>query len=243
MNNLLPKNEPMKLDTTENLNMFLYGPSFIGKTHFCNTWPNVYFASTDGNLIADEEGNVKPHTLFKRTMPYELGGPGGLKRNISGWEYFKKIVDEIIENDSYETIVIDFINDFYDWMRADILAENGITHESGMKVQGKIWSLYDNEFLPVMKKLLLSDKNVIVISHQKESELMGIIPDLQAALFRKLKKYFKIACRLTTQMGATGAERVLVSQAIPGQSVGNRFNLSQKIVEPDHDKFMAAIKK
>lgn len=60
----LPKNEPVKMEKTENLKIILFGEPMTGKSTFATGFPNPIVISTEGNLVHDAEGNVKPHVLL-----------------------------------------------------------------------------------------------------------------------------------------------------------------------------------
>lgn len=239
---ILPENKPVPFDETKDLKVFLYGDSYLGKSHLANTFPNVFFASTDGNLPKKklEDGTivVPPHILLKRYMPVT---ENGLNKNVSGWTYFKELVDIMISDDRFETIVIDFFKDLWDWMRQDVLMKQGATHESETKGRGKVWDTYENEIIPVFKKLLTSNKNVVVIAHENKTE-DGVVPDIFQSVFRKMKKYFGISGWLSTQQTPQGVQRVLHCQVTPGSAIGNRYQLNRAIYQPTYDALVKAIR-
>ena len=82
---------------------------------------------------------------------------------------FKAYVDKLAEkNNTFETIVVDLIEDMYEYCRQYIYKEMGITHESDDSFRA--WDKVRTEFLTVIKKLMNLDyENIIIISHEDVS--------------------------------------------------------------------------
>lgn len=228
-----------KTEMFKNLKMFIYADSFAGKTTFALTFPKPLLFSTDGNYksfdvdvipIADE--------MSRKTAT-------GIEIKESGWLYFKKMLDEYANSDEYETFVIDLTKDIYDFCRNYVLKQNGVTHESEMKVQGKIWTLIDNEFLPVLRKLMTLQKNVILIAHEKENEMGQFKPSLIDSVIKKVNSYSDILCRIRVekQIGQTTDIRRLYLRPVAGQAGGTRFGDLQPIDNPTYEKLINEIKR
>lgn len=138
----LPKNEDTSVSKIHLRGLF-YGEPGVGKTFFAKNAPKPLFLSTDGNYVH----HGKP------TIP------------ISSMNDFIEATNLILKGGhTFETIVVDLLEDVYSFYRDGILADKKVDHESDL-AYGKGWDLVRNTFLIDLFKLLSCKYSVILISH------------------------------------------------------------------------------
>lgn len=157
---MLPKNERRTIETNMKHVYWIYGQPYSGKTYLANSYPDVIMLNTDGNTkfidapyvaICDEyNGHIR----------------------TSAWNVFKRTVNELAaDNGGFKTVVVDLLEDVYNYARSDVLAKQGWTHESD-GTYGKGYTLVQDEFLTVIKKLVsLNFDNIIFISHTAQGKV------------------------------------------------------------------------
>ena len=192
---LLPKNERRIVNRADRKKLWVYGDPYSGKTTLANQFPSPLFLNTDGNITSFDA----PFVAIKET----LDG----RQKVSAWSNFKAVVEELQKGSDFKTVVVDLIEDCYQHCRKHVLAEMGLTHESEGSY-GKAYSMVDDEFLTVFKKLCNLDYHIILLSHcdfTKEttygngSKVTNIQPNIKE----------KIASKLTGYVDATG--RVIIN--------------------------------
>lgn len=174
---LLPKNERRTVDRINKKTMWIYGAPYSGKTYLANTFPDVLMLNTDGNVKFVDA----PFVAIKDTKEGRV--------ETMAWENFKAIIDELaMNNNDFKTIVVDLLEDTYQYCRHYILNREGYVHESDGGF-GKGWALVDDEYITTVKKLLSLDyENIILISHEDRDDITKrtgekitrIIPNLRA---------------------------------------------------------------
>jgi len=153
---LLPENKRRNLETTTKKVVWIYGSPFSGKTTFANHFPDPLMLNTDGNFkfvdapvihIKDEVENGR---LAKRTF---------------AWEMFKDVLLELEKKDNtFKTIVVDLLEDFYEHCRRYVCHQKGWDHESDDSFRA--WDMVRTEFLSTLKRLMNLDyENIVLISH------------------------------------------------------------------------------
>lgn len=162
---LLPPNERVQIHASNHWRIWLYGESFSGKTYLADKFPNVLMLNTDGNTdevtaqrlrIADQikvEGNITKTTKL-------------------AWEYFKDIIAELKRKENtFETIVLDLYEDFYEFCRLYMYDKLNIRHESDAI---KSWDMVRTEFYSTMRGLFTLPYNFILLSQEDKSrDIMG----------------------------------------------------------------------
>lgn len=132
--------------------MGIYGEPAVGKSVFSLGWPNPFFICTDEN--------------------YEYLKPFGAKEQnhiqVTSWEEFKNFV-KTAKLDSFDTIVIDLIEDLYQWADAEYCRRNKID-DLGDLGYGKGYKIVRNDFTYYILKIINLKKNVILLSHQESSQ-------------------------------------------------------------------------
>ena len=188
---LLPKNERRSVRHGDRKKLWIYGDPYSGKTTLANQFPSPLFLNTDGNITSFDA----PFVAIKET----LDG----RQRVSAWDNFKAVIDELQKGEhGFKTVVVDLIEDCYEYARRHVLSELGLSHESEGSY-GKAYKMVDDEFLTVFKKLCNLDYHIILLSHcdfSKEvtygngSKVTNIQPNIKE----------KIASKLTGYVDATG---------------------------------------
>ena len=180
---LLPKNERRTVDRIAKKTMWVYGAPYSGKTYLANTFPDVLMLNTDGNVKFVDA----PYIAIKDTKDGRV--------DKQAWENFKAVIDELaMNNNDFKTIVVDLLEDTYQYCRQYVFKREGYVHESDGGF-GKGWALVDDEFIPTIKKLLSLDyDNIILISHEDRDDvtmktgekITKIIPNLRSKIADKV---------------------------------------------------------
>lgn len=132
--------------------MGVYGEPAVGKSVFALGWPKPFFICTDEN--------------------YEYLKPFGAKDKdhiqVTSWQEFKDFV-KTFDFSKYETIVIDLLEDLYQWADAEYCRKNRIDDLSDVGY-GKGYKVVRNDFTYYILKILNQKANVIILSHQETSQ-------------------------------------------------------------------------
>jgi phage nucleotide-binding protein len=155
---ILPKNERRNLEQVEKRTLWIYGVPFCGKTTFANAFPDPLMLNTDGNIKFVDA----PYIRIKD----EINMEGRLKKTTKAWEVFKDIINELEKKQNdFKTIVVDLLEDLYEYCRIYVCTDMGISHESDDSF--KAWDKVRTEFLNTLKRLMALDyENIILISHE-----------------------------------------------------------------------------
>lgn len=194
---LLPKNERRNIEKIEKKVVWLYGSPFSGKTTFANKFPDPLMLNTDGNIKFVDAPfiPIKDHVevvgrMTKRTM---------------AWQVFKDVIDELEKKDNtFKTIIVDLLEDTYEYCRLYMYDQMGITHESDDSFRA--WDKVRTEFLSTLKRLMNLDyENIILISHEDTSKditkksgdkITAIKPNLQEKTANKVAGMVDIVARV-----------------------------------------------
>lgn len=160
---LIPENKKRDVQASKKVKLYLYGAPMSGKTTFANGFPDPLMLNTDGNIQYVDAPFIPIRDEIKMN--------GRIKETKFAWEIFKDAVDEVVVGQHpYKTIIIDLIEDTYEACRVYMYNKLGIEHESDAGY-GKGYDMIKTEFLTVMKKVLNSDYNIILLSHDKVDEV------------------------------------------------------------------------
>lgn len=151
----LPKNEPqVPVDTPRNF--FIFGQTMSGKSYLANEFPNPYIINTDGNAKANS------------VPAYQLKNVKDKTGKITS-----SVIDQLAEiilalqtqNHTYETIVIDVIDDVIEMIRVAVCNEYGVKNLKDVP-----WGAGRETFNNVLNELVIDLKslpmNVIYISRE-----------------------------------------------------------------------------
>ena len=158
---MLPKNERIPVaENREHWRIWLYGQSCSGKTYLADKFPNVLMLNTDGNTTEVTAPRIR--------IADEVRMDGHIERRKLAWDVFKDTIKELeTESNSYETIVLDLIEDFYEFCRLYMYKKMGISHESDSNF--KAWDMVRTEFYSTIRRLLALPYNFILLSQEDTS--------------------------------------------------------------------------
>ena len=154
---LLPENKRRNIESTTKKVIWIYGSPFSGKTTFANHFPDPLMINTDGNIKFVDA----PYIHIKD----EVKKNGRMTERKMAWETFKEIVAELeLKENTFKTIVVDLIEDVYEYCRRFVCNERGWDHESDDSF--KSYDIVIIEFLSTLKRLMNLDyENIVLISH------------------------------------------------------------------------------
>ena len=232
---LLPKNERRNIETIEKKVIWLYGSPFSGKTTFANKFPDPLMLNTDGNIKFVDA----PYIGIKDKIEVT----GRMTKKTLAWEIFKDVITELEkkEND-FKTIVVDLLEDCYEYCRLYTYDQMGITHESDDSFRA--WDKVRTEFLSTLKRLMALDyENIILISHEDCSKditkkggdkLTSIKPNLQDKVATKVAGMVDIVARVV----ADGDIRTLSFKSNEVIFGGGRLTTKTNEIALDYDAFL-----
>lgn len=129
--------------------MAVYGAPAVGKSVFSLGWPDPFFICTDGNY----------------DFLYEFGAKEENHIQVHDWKEFKDFIDNFDFN-KHETIVIDLIEDLYQWCVWDFCKKNRIDDLGDLGAFGKGYNMVANTFIPYIDTIINRSKNLIILSHE-----------------------------------------------------------------------------
>lgn len=200
-NMILPKNERKTNSNASYKKLWLYGLPFSGKTYLANQFPNVLMLNTDGNVKYIDA----PYVPIKDEVTVD----GRMTRRKLAWEVFKEVILELEKKqNTFETIVVDLLEDTYEHCRRWCYDHLDIEHESDNL--SKAWDFCRKEFLDTIKQLTNLDYNVILISHEDTSKdimaksgnkITSIKPNIQEKVALKICGMVDITGRVINDCG------------------------------------------
>lgn len=233
---LLPKKDRRNIDKIAKKVIWIYGAPFSGKTFLANKFPDPLMLNTDGNIRFVDA----PYIAIKDQVTVE----GRITKRKPAWEVFKEVIDELEKKQNdFKTIVVDLLEDAYEYCRAYEYGELGIDHESDAGF-GKGYDIVRKEFLDNIKRLTNLDyENIILISHEDASKnitsksgssLTTIRPNIQEKLASKIAGMVDIVGRVV----ADGDNRILSFKSNELIFGGGRLNVKGKDIPLDFNMLM-----
>lgn len=231
---ILPENKRRDLNEVKKKTIWLYGKPFSGKTTFANKFPDPLMLNTDGNIKFVDA----PYIPIRD----EVSVTGRLTYRKFAWQVFKEAVDELEKKEnSFKTIIVDLLEDLYEYCRLYMYDQLGITHESDDSFRA--WDKVRTEFLSTIKRLMNLDyENIILISHEDSSKditkrtgdkVTAIKPNINDKVANKIAGMVDIVARVY----AEDKNRVLSFKADEVVFGGGRLKLRTKEIELDYEKF------
>ena len=232
---LLPKNERRNIETVEKKVVWLYGSPFSGKTTFANRFPDPLMLNTDGNIKFVDA----PYIGIKDKIEVT----GRMTKKTLAWEIFKDVIAELEKkNNDFKTIVVDLLEDLYEYCRLYMYDQMGISHESDDSFRA--WDKVRTEFLSTLKRLMALDyENIILISHEDTSKditkkggdkLTSIKPNLAEKVANKVAGMVDIVARVV----ADGDIRILSFKSNEVIFGGGRLTTNTNEIALDYDAFL-----
>ena len=199
---ILPKNERRKIGTAARRKLWIYGAPFSGKTTLADKFPNVLMLNTDGNT------NFVTAPVVRIADVVEVDGH--ITKKTLAWKVFKDTIDELAKKqNTFESIVVDLIEDVYEACRLYMYDSLGIKHESDNPY--KAWDIIRTEFLSTIKRLMNLDyQNIVLISHEDSSKditkrngetISTVKPNIQDKVANKLAGMVDIVIRCVVEDG------------------------------------------
>lgn len=231
---MLPENKKRDVQASKKVKLYLYGSPMSGKTTFASKFPEPLMLNTDGNIQYVDS----PYIAIRDQITKE----GRITKTKYAWEIFKETVDEIIAGGhTYKTIIIDLIEDVYEACRVYMYNKLEIEHESDAGY-GKGYDMIRTEFLTVMKRILNSDYNVILLSHDKVEEvkfkngttLTSFTVNLQEKIAKKIAGMVDITARIVQDNDGNRFIDFTYNDYAFG---GNRIGLQETKIPLDIQKF------
>lgn len=159
----LPVNERRELTIDEKPDFWIYGDSYVGKSTFVDNVENVLFLNTDGNT----DNTTAPVQPIKDEVKKE----GRRTSRILAWEKFLGTIDDLeTEENTYEAVAIDLVEDLYEHCRFYVFEQNNWEHESDGGF-GKGWSKVTTEWQKAIKRLKALGYQVIYISKELRKDI------------------------------------------------------------------------
>lgn len=235
---LLPKNERIVVNATNKKKIWIYGAPFSGKTYLANQFPDMLLLSTDGNYT-QLPGGIPPHIDIKDVITVE----GRITKKQFAWDVFKETISELEKKQNdFKTIVVDLIEDTYEYCRLYMYDKLGIEHESDDSFRA--WDKVRTEFLSTIKRLAaLNYENIILISHEDSTKdltkrtgdkITAIKPNLTDKAALKIAGMMDIVCRVISEDG----KRTLsfkTSEVIFG---GGRLNVKVNEIDCNYNELI-----
>lgn len=231
----LPKNERRNIEKISKKTLWLYGSPFSGKTTFANKFPDPLMLNTDGNIKFVDAPFIPIKDEVKVT--------GRMTQRKFAWEVFKEAIAELEkkEND-FKTIVVDLLEDTYEYCRLYMYDQMGITHESDDSFRA--WDKVRTEFLSTLKRLMNLDyENIILISHEDASKditkkggdkITAIKPNLQEKAANKVAGMVDMVARIV----ADDSKRTLSFKSNEVVFGGGRLTTSVNEIDLEYDLFL-----
>lgn len=158
----LPSSKRREIGKINKRVMWIYGAPFCGKTTFANEFPEPLMLNTDGNIKFVDA----PFIAIKD----EVKVTGRLTDRTFAWQIFKDTIMELEKKQNdFKTIIVDLLEDTYEYCRLYMYDKLKIEHESDDSFRA--WDKVRTEFLSTLKRLLNLDyENIILISHVDTSK-------------------------------------------------------------------------
>lgn len=231
----LPKNERRNIEKVNKKTIWIYGASFSGKTTFANEFPDPLMLNTDGNIKFVDA----PYIAIKD----EVTVTGRMTHRKLAWEVFKEAILELEKKEnSFKTIVVDLLEDTYEYCRLYMYNQMGITHESDDSFRA--WDKVRTEFLSTLKRLMNLDyENIILISHEDTSKditkrsgdkITAIKPNLQEKAANKVAGMVDLVARVI----ADDDRRILSFKSDEVIFGGGRLKTPVNEIELNYDNFI-----
>lgn len=198
---ILPPNKPqIPVDTPRNF--FIWGAPMGGKSFLASQFPNPIVFNTDGN--------AKANTVPSMPIRNIKGTDGKIKRSVVDQldEYITALQTE---KHTYETVVIDVIDDIVNMIEQHICDKEGV-ETIGDIPYGRGYAAFTNIFQQLVIELKTLPMNVIYIS-RSETKLEGNTKIDIPSLKEKHQNIVNGNCDLSIQCKKVGKNYIRVAKA------------------------------
>lgn len=229
----LPENKRRTVEATKKKKLWLYGAPFSGKTYLANEFPDPLMLNTDGNVKYVDA----PFIPIKDEVTVE----GRITKRTFAWQVFKDAISELEKKQNdFKTIVVDLLEDTYEYCRLFMYDQLGITHESDDSFRA--WDKVRTEFLSTIKRLMNLDyENIILISHEDMSKdltkktgdkVTAIKPNINDKAALKIAGMVDLVARVIADEG----ERTLSFKNNEVIFGGGRLTMTTTTIPCDYDE-------
>lgn len=195
---MLPSTNRVAIAQSNYKKLWLYGLPFSGKTTLADQAPTPLNLNTDGN--------VKYVTMARVPIKDEVKKEGRITKRVFAWEKLIEAIEELEAGSDFETIVVDLLEDAYDYCRVFMCDKNNWEHESDDSF--KAYDIVRSEFLRTLKRLLNLPYNIILISHEDTSrdimkkgndKITSITPNIAEKLRLKIAGMVDLVARVVVE--------------------------------------------
>lgn len=198
---ILPPNKPQTPKDTPR-NFFIWGPTMGGKSFLASQFPNALVFNTDGNAEANTIPSVQLRNIKDKN--------GKITRSVI--DQLDKLLTALqSEKHSYETIILDVIDDII------VMIEQYICDKEGVETLGDIgygkgYAAFTNIFQQLVIELKALPMNVIYIS-RNASKMEGQTEIEIPSLKEKHQNIVNGNCDLSIQCKKVGKNYIRVVKA------------------------------
>lgn len=236
----LPKNVRRKKQMDLKPDIWLYADSYVGKTTFMDQFDDVLMLNTDGNT----DNITSPYQAIRDVVTKE----GRMTKRQYAWEVFLDVVQtlEISNEEGYQTIVIDLMEDLREHCRTYIMDKFNWEHESDGSY-GKGWSMVTKEFDNAIKRLKAIGLQIVYISRELKNDVTlkggSVRTTFQPNIDAKTANFLTGTVDITMRAYVNDEDKhLLMLQKQPGIFGGGRFDFKVKEVPLEKDAFIKALK-
>ncbi len=227
----LPKKKTKPLTDPMAYSTLLYGCTKVGKTTFASGAPNALFLATEPGTNALETFDVQ----------------------INNWADLLTACAEIKKGDhDFKTIVIDTIDNAYEFCMAHVCAEYDMIHPRD-EGYGKGWALVNGEFKRVIRALAALPYGLLMISHSTDrtietrtGEYTKTTPTLSGGASRIVLGLcdFVLFADIVTKGGEKDAteHRIIRTKSAKHYDAGDRTGKLPPVLDLSYNAFTGAFK-
>lgn len=167
----LPENKPQVPKNTPR-NYFIWGETMSGKSYLASEFPNPIVLNTDGNAEANSVPSIQIRNVKDKSGKIVKGAPEQIGEVILALQ---------TQTHSYETVVLDVIDDIIEMIKQYVQVENGVK-SLGDIPYGKGYDAFNGLLTELVIDLKTLPMNVVYISRQiqkMENNVYIDIPSLK----------------------------------------------------------------
>lgn len=235
----IPKNVRRQKKADLMPDTWLYADSYVGKTVFWDSFPDVLMLNTDGNT----DNTTSPVDFIKDAVTKT----GRMTQRKFAWEQFLDDVQELEAGNTngFKTVVLDLVEDLYEFCRQYVLHKNGWEHEAD-GAYGKGWSAVTGEFHNAIKRLKAVGLQVVYISREDRKDVTlknGITrTTFQPNISAKVANFLTGTVDITMRAYVNDSDKhVLQLQKAPQTFGGGRYEFKVAEVPLERQAFLDAL--